>query len=457
MPKPGGGGDDLAYKYGNTTTGGASGGAAGGIIGGIGGIGGTVLSSISAEKARKTKAAETGHESEATWRAADRQQKSSVTNAVSSGVGVGSTAVGTTAAFSQIAANAGASGAFATLNNLLGGIAGIIALPIQALSTARTVRKAAKQWTRVTELRKKITNPEATEAEAKAALKAHSETIPALESVKQDAETELAELRMKQTAINDGLLRERGRKKKDPGEIGRLEAQLLRVTGDITPAEQLVQQTQAAVDAARVEETRLDAARQAAEKEVADAHDRIRTGKEGPNEIAAYALNKNKSGFFKKVTSAVGGFLGIGGGIAATVASFAAIGATTVVGTAVIATPVGWALCGAAALIALGLGGFAFWKWASKRYGRARKQEGLSKGKAFLAAINPFKKVGTSERERLAKRLHDYAAGKDGTPADMVKAKDTIKALGLDFDGLKMSDPRHEEASLKLIHDKMAS
>ena len=81
----------------------------------------------------------------------------------------------------------------------------------------------------------------------------------------------------------------------------------------------------------------------------------------------------------------------------------------------------------------------------------------MSKGKAFLAAINPFKKVGTSNRERLALRLYDYAAGNDGTPADMAKAKETLKALGLNFDTLKMGDPRHKDASLKLIHDKMAS
>ena len=452
MPtSPGSSHSDLAYKYGNTTTGGAGGQIGGSIAGGIGGVGSTVMSSIQAEKARKkiSHEVERGREGQATHREAHRQQKSSVTNAVSSGIGVGGAGVSTAGSVSQVMANAGSTSAFAGLNNLLGGIAGIIALPIQALSTGRTVRKAAKQWKRVTELRKVVTDPEGDAAKAKEALQAHKDTIPALEATLQGAEEDLADLRQERSD-----LRTRKKGHSTQSKIDRIQVRIDLLQVDIDQAKQIAKDARDAVDEARAEEARLDAARVAAEQAVKDSKKRVEDEKEGPDEIAAYALAKQKSGVFKKVVSAVGGFLGIGGGIAATVASFAAIGATGVVGTAVIATPVGWALCGAAALVALAVGSWQFWKWASKRYGRAKK-EGMSKGKAFLTAINPFKKVGESRRERLAASLWEFA--KNGTPAEKTKARDTIKALGLDYDALHMERTRHKAASIKLIHDKMGS
>lgn len=301
-------------------------------------------------------------------------------------------------------------------------------------------------------MRKNVEDPDVSETKAKKALQDQVASIAALRDTKTAAETDEADVAKEGDDVArrlralDAL--------KAPSKVARLrpvlEMEAAGVAVRLRDMGLAVDAIEAKVVLAEAERGRLDQAKVAAEQKVRDAHDRAKQGAEDPDDIRAYAMRKNASGLTKKLISTVAGFIGIGGGIAGTIAAFAAIGATTVV-----ATPVGWALCGAAALIGLALAGRAFWHWFSKRHDRAKQQEGLTGAKAFFTALNPFRKVGTSERERLARRLWEYGVGRIGDAADKAKAKSTVEALGLKWDKLNMDT--HEVASIKLIQDKMAS
>ena len=433
------------YQQGNVNTPGALGGGVGSAGGGLTSLTGMVLSSKQAEEARQTKNTEeqAGRKGEWTHRDASRTQKTQTTNALQSAGNLTSAGLSTAGNISQVLANAGATSTFAASNNILGGTAGAVALPVQVVNTIRTIRKAYKQWDRVSKLGAKITDPKGNAATATRALDDQAEIVTGLESL-------LADMRASVTEA------ETARDQNTRGSI------------PWTGMNQLVLDRQAAVSALETQHTaavttrdQLQVAKDKAVQELADAKQRITDGKEAPADIRAYAMAKNKAGFWKKIVSVVGGVLGIGGGIAATVASIAAIGATTVVATTALATPVGWALCGAAAVIGLAMAGYAFWKWASKKYLRAR-ESGMSRGRAFLAAINPFEKVGQSRRERNADRLYEYAAGNSPeggvcSAQDRDEARDVLTSLGLNWSTLKLDNPTHKPAALRVIAAKMAS
>jgi hypothetical protein len=447
-----GGVQNNAYQMGNNNTPGAGAGDAGALLGGVASLGSLVGNARSVDQAVTDKATEkaAGREGQATWKDADRTHRSAGTN-VGQAVGTfSSNVVSGVGGVSQIVANNGATTAFAGANNALGAAGGMIALPVQILSTIRTARKAAKQWARVVELRKRIDNPSAKEDVAKTALADQLRIVEGIRATRLAMVDQLAEERSTLSKLKA--------KKKAP-EPSVLAAQELAVTN----AEAAVTALDTSITQGEQETARLELAKDKATAAITEAGARIDAGTEGPDDIRIYALKKSQAGFTKKIIGVVGGVLGIGGGIAATVASIAAIGATAAVATATMATPVGWALCGAAALVALALGGYAFWKWASKKYDRALK-EGQSKGRAFLTAINPFVKVGKSRRERNAERLYEYAAGNDPDAPGTAVASDerdearlVMKELGLDWGTLKLDDPVHKPAAVKLIYAKLAS
>ncbi|MGH9124763.1 MAG: hypothetical protein ACRDZ8_08565 [Acidimicrobiales bacterium] len=440
-----GGIQDNMYQQGNVNTPGAIGGSVGSAGGGLTSLTGMALSSKQAYEAQQTKATEeqAGRKGEWTHREATRTHKTQTANAIQSAGNLTSAGLSTAGNISQVLANSGATSTFAASNNILGGAAGAVALPVQVVNTIRTIRKAYKQWDRVSKLGKKITDPKGNAAAASRALEDQSTIVDELATLKTDLEASVTEA-------------EAARDQNARGSI------------PWRSMNQVVLERQVAVDAVALQHTgavttrdQLQTAKDKAVQELADATQRIKDGKEAPADIRAYAMAKNKAGFWKKVVSVVGGVLGIGGGIAATVASIAAIGATTVVATAVLATPVGWALCGAAAVIGLAMGGYAFWKWASKKYLRAR-ESGMTRGRAFLAAINPFEKVGQSRRERNADRLYEYSAGNSPeggvcTTEDRDEAREVLTSLGLNWSTLKLDNPTHKPAALKVIAAKMAS
>jgi hypothetical protein len=446
-----GGIQDNAYQMGNNSTPGAGAGDAGALIGGVASIGSLVGNARSVDQAVTTKATEkgAGREGQATWKEADRTHRSAGTN-VGQAVGTfSSNVVSGVGGISQIVANSGATTAFAGANNALGAAGGMIALPVQILSTIRTARKAAKQWARVVELRKRIDNPSAKEDVAKTALEDQLRIVDGVRGTRASMVDQLAEERSKLNKLKA--------KKKPPAGDDVLMAQGLA----ILHVEDAITALDTSISEGEQETARLQVAKDKATAAITEAGARIQAGTEGPDDIRIYALKKSQAGFTKKIIGVVGGLLGIGGGIAATVASIAAIGATAAVATVTMATPVGWALCGAAAVVALGLGGYAFWKWASKKYDRARA-DGQGKGRAFLTAINPFAKVGTSRRQRNADRLYEYAAGRDPdggvvSSTDQAEARLVMGELGLNWASLNLDDGTHKPAALKLIYAKLAS
>lgn len=460
------GNSGMAYQYGNTNTPGAEGGTSASLLTGLTSAYALVNSSRSAREADQAKGkflkgrvaeeeARTGPltkeerkrvedatKKEATYRDAQRGWKSGTANALQASGNIAASGLNATSGISQVMANAGSQAAFAGMNNLLGGIGAIVAAPVQIAITVRTCVKAHKQNERAKALAAIWTDPKLTAEHAKNKFDELTQLLDAQRGTCAALREAYQNLIAQPDKTQAGYL---ARKAELEGACAYHEAQLLKLETDVATA-------------ARV--------RDEAAKAVDEAGKRKEKGEETPDDIRAYALTKNQRGFIKKVVSAIGGLLGIGGGIAGTVAAFAAVGATGVVTLAAAATPVGWALCGAGALIGLALGGYALTRWATKRYKHLRKEEfdpatgqtkQMSKGKAFLTAINPFKKVGNNERGHMAERLYLFARGKIGTAPDHAHAQETLVALGLKPDELNINDDRQRETVIKLIKEKMAS
>jgi hypothetical protein len=160
-------------------------------------------------------------------------------------------------------------------------------------------------------------------------------------------------------------------------------------------------------------------------------------------EIQAYAYEKNHAGRIKKLISTIGGALATGGAAASL-----AVGIAAVVGTAsavAMATPVGWALAGTAAAIALGLGLYKGFKWLRKRWGLAETNAVTGQKRTFgqrlgktLAVWTP---AGVSRREQYAKRLLDMALGDKCYTEQKLEAQKLIKNLigGKGWDDLGMT------------------
>lgn len=436
------------YEYGNTNTPGAQGGEAGSVIGGVasmvsigtgirdtaGGIG----------KMRKHQTGSAGYHEGA------RQAKSGALG-VAGGMGnLGSQSLNFSSALSQVAANAGSTSHFASMNNLLGGVGGIVALPVAALATVRGMWKTGKQYARFRRLREGLENAEKAKAEKKDILKRQDEAIEEARKTRATAESDVTAAEQELAKAKKRAERKATKKSgtKTVVDLSGLESTVEQRKQVLTVLDQLIAKLQ------RERDTTERAVR-AAEQAVLQKQARAQRGEESPEDIRAYALSKNNAGWWKKLVGVVGGLLGIGGGIAGTIAAFAAIGATAVVATASLATPIGWGLCGAAALVGIAMAGYAFWKWASKRYARLKEANpGKSRWRLVLMAINPFVNAGKSHREHMADRLYDLASDSSNAEAQQ-EAKQVIRELGLDYDGESMD--AHPEASKKLIADKMKS
>ena len=439
------------YTTGNTTTGGASGGISSAGIGVITGLGGAITGSLGAHKAGKTMDEEeaAGRKDQAKYREAKRTRRGAIVGATTSSVGVVSQGLSGISGISQVMANAGSSTAFAGANNLIGGVGGIIALPVAAFSVSRTANKLRKQGLRFHYLRKSLVDPNTSVKEATKALENHRESIKvAIESrnvVVTDRDAIQTEL--------DRFANAKGFSSQDAERVRALRIEKDQLESAIADFDQKISDLNDQTGA-------LDLAKATAEFKMTEMVDRAKAGQETAEDIRLYATTKNQGGVVKKTISVVGGLLGLGGGIAGTIGTLAFAGVGLAAGVATAATPVGWALAGAAALIGLGLAGYGFFKWYRKRLDRAGK-EGLTGFQKFKTALNPFKKIGKSRREHMAERLWELASHAP-SPNPQVqqeadKSKKIIKDLGLDFDALHMGDPTQKDSSIKLIHDKMAS
>jgi hypothetical protein len=325
----------------------------------------------------------------------------------------------------------------------------------------------AKQWKRVTALAAGWNDPNRADKKIVADFEKLNELVTAQKQLITDAQSDLNETKSKLLKAQQAKAAAKGISSDDIMAEDQLKQQVEAKTATVESLKQKLEALENDVKAAQ--QAKDDAAQR-----IADRQKRQEEGKEEPDDIRAYALRKNQDGRFKKIVNIVGGLLGIGGGVAAFVASFAAAGVIAA-GIAATATPVGWALCGAAALIGLAMGGYALVKWAKKRYGAINAEKEKSKGapltrgekaKSFFSALNPFRKVGGGERQRMARRLYLYATDQipDAKPGDKAKAEETLTALGLDPSELKFDQNKgdtgegsQEEAAIKLIMEKMAS
>jgi membrane protein implicated in regulation of membrane protease activity len=173
--------------------------------------------------------------------------------------------------------------------------------------------------------------------------------------------------------------------------------------------------------------------------------------------IQAYALKKNNRGWIKKAVAAAGAALGAAGGAAALTASIAIAAGAAAGASVLMATPIGWALAGAAAAVGIGLATYQAWKFFSKRWKQAEFNghgQKRSTGSRILNTLAFWRKTGPSKREEYAGALYKMAnAGSDTVQRQ--EARKTLLSLGLDFDALGMAaDKKNAE---KLIAAKLAS
>jgi hypothetical protein len=526
---------DRFFETGDMPVEGATIGGASAVGGGAAAVAGTVLSSIAVHKARGKQAElqeewrqdpkytkgtpeekaqfEQAKMQEAPYRAAERQRKTGGANVGSSLGGIASQTVGGASAFLE----AGSAAASAT-----GAVAGGIGAPLQVFTAVRAGRRAHKQRLRAKELRGTLFEHRRGDVlTAAQAIQKHQDLIDTEKQHKADLEDDLKEekarrrRRRKRVAKNapelagarDEITKLRatlkrlkharaelvkrnaaqgtielfealianGKQlladaKKRESPLTRQEEELEETETDVKELEDEIEKLDAWLKQAPDEHRKLTEAKQKIEETVRDLVVRADKGEESPDDIALYAFLKNRAGWIKKVTAATGGAIGAGGGAVAVGVAGAVL--SGVAGAALLATPIGWALAGVGATVALGLGGYSLVKWASKRYRRAR-QAGKGGGVSFLLSIAPWLKVGTSERERLALRLWNFAnrGTADGTKAtdqvaaDLMKkrARETMSALKLEWTEVTGGKHKYDEREqyrddvVKLIHDKLAS
>lgn len=136
------------------------------------------------------------------------------------------------------------------------------------------------------------------------------------------------------------------------------------------------------------------------------------------DEIRAYAIKKNERGVLKKVIGSYAALVGAAAGVASTVAAIA-LAAGAVSGAAVLmATPVGWALAGAAALIGLTLFSINLvrgWKKRFKQQAKFDKQGNYNSFGKRLRKSMRFWKKPPGKRDLYAARLVDLAWDDDAT------------------------------------------
>ena len=176
--------------------------------------------------------------------------------------------------------------------------------------------------------------------------------------------------------------------------------------------------------------------------------------------IQAYAVKKNKRGLIKKIVNAGVGALQTAAAVANLVVAIAVAAGLATAGASVLAgTPVGWALTGLAAAVAISFVGYKSWRYFAKRWNLTdefdEEKPARSFGTRVVETLAFWKKAGPSKREEYASALYRMAKGEEGDPTRTKEAKETIAALGLDWDGLNMRDD--PKSATSLIAAKLAS
>ncbi|MEY9947869.1 hypothetical protein ABH937_004972 [Kitasatospora sp. GAS1066B] len=345
------------------------------------------------------------------------------------------------------------------LYNAVFSAGGAVGLPATVVQTGRYARKAAKAHARVTALR---TLMSAEDQEPRRALEAADQEVAAC----RELVYALDELFESKSVTYQARVQEMSRSPMDR-PLGTDLDTLKQARLEVHELERNLQEANAGLLEALARQKQREDVRVAMERGLGEAAAEVEQHRAGaPQQISlrmiqAYAVRKNERGRIKKIITATGGALGSAGGVAALVTSIAVAAGTAAGASVLLATPVGWGLAGAAAALGLGLASYKAWKYFARRWEQLAGPDADGKPtRPALARLGKtlafWKKAGPSKREEYASALYEMAKG--GPDTDRVRAAEarkTVTALGLDWDGLRMSD---EPASAKkLIAAKLAS
>jgi hypothetical protein len=324
--------------------------------------------------------------------------------------------------------------------------AGFVTTPLAAFQTGRAIRKAEKARRRVDRLTA-VMNDEGKVADA---LKAAQERWTELAELAYSIQEDLVEAN---AALNAAL----AAKPPNAERINSLRSEVATLERMRTASQDQV----ARAGRDRDEQQVAAKAMHEAIRKVAAVVNRDTAGVTDEVNllmVQAYALKKNHRGWVKKAITAVGGALGTAGGAASLVASIAlAAGAAAGAGI-LVATPIGWALAGAATVVGLGLAGYQAWKFYSRRWQLTRfDPEGNERTTLdrIRQTLDIRKKVGPSKRDGYADALYRMAT--DDQDAVLQKeARATIEeGLELDWNALGMESDA--DNAKKLIAAKLGS
>ncbi|MBC3839855.1 hypothetical protein GXW82_05315 [Streptacidiphilus sp. 4-A2] len=295
---------------------------------------------------------------------------------------------------------------------------GAAALPASVLQTGRYARKAAKARARVLALRElmasETSEPKARLAAADQEVAACQEQLDSLRALYQ-AEQQTFELRseeLKGSPLNRPLGTDLDTWKEALLALQAREQEVAQAVADRNQAE------------ARQAQARL--AQQAMRDALTAAATEVKQHRDGaPDKVSlrmiqAYAFRKNNRGTIKKAVAAAGGALGSAGAVAALVVSIAVAAGTAAGAGLLLATPVGWALAGAAATVGLGLASYKAWKYFAKRWQATRKDDagGLRSGPGRLGRTSPSgRRPGRASARSTPRRSTGWPGASRRTPA----------------------------------------
>jgi hypothetical protein len=352
------------------------------------------------------------------------------------------------------------SGDYATPTyNAMCSAGGAVGLPASLLQTGRYVRKAVKAKARVTALR---TLMAAEDEQPKKALEAADQEVAAC----RELVYALDELFEAKSSAYRARLEEIVRSPRNAPPGTDIET-LGRARLEIDDVERKLGDAPGELMRAMARQSQRQEAPRAVERGLTEAVEQVRPHKpDAPEQVSlrmiqAYAVRKNERGRIKKIIAAVGGALGASSGVAALVTSIAVASGTAAGAGLLLATPVGWALAGAAAVAGLGLASYKAWKFFAKRWERTAGPgaEGApvrSVPARLRETLAFWRHTAPSKREQYAAALFTMAAG--GPNADRARteeARRTVAALGLDWHEFGMNE--EPESAKKLIAAKLAS
>lgn len=361
------------YKPSTSATGA---GAAGVAVGAVGTTAGIALGSRNIHKLRKRLANATD----------PLERKAIIRELKTAGVDVGEKVAGVGGHVADATALAMSASAAA------GAAAGGVAAPLQAFSVGREMRKFFKQKRRL----EKLHQVAASWDDPPAALAAKVQLV---DEAKATADAALeALIAFDRTVFKSG------------GDLDKAKK-----TPEYLDLHKAYVDAQKAHTDAQAEVALIQAERQKMQDAVAKEG---ATGEPSLRTIQMYAARKSKRGLWKKMTTIVGGTLGVAGSIGLAVAAGAGA-------AALMATPIGWALAAGAAAAAIGLGIYKLVKWIKKRnhpnkrkiyaehlfkLGLLRDEQGKEARKLILSLVNKanLKLEGaTDPQAKLLDRLTD--------------------------------------------------